>query len=189
MDAQEWTSALVPRYQRRLREVNEAVVATYLAGGNTRRLRGALGPLLKAAPLSKSAVSRVVGTLKAELEAWRTRSLEDANGFGLHLDANALSSLKIRPSPVRRPSRRSANTSSGWARPPPLIRRRWCGQPPDAHRFGCPRGFRRPGSLSSAQRSLATAQGTSVAGSSRAQELGDSGNDVLHALGDEAPRC
>jgi putative transposase len=36
----EWTSALVPRYQRRLREVNEAVVATYLAGGNTRRLGG-----------------------------------------------------------------------------------------------------------------------------------------------------
>jgi len=39
------------------------VVATYLAGGNTRRIRGALQPLLKAAPLSKSAVSRVVATL------------------------------------------------------------------------------------------------------------------------------
>jgi hypothetical protein len=36
-------------------EVNEAVVATYLAGRNTRRIRGALQPLLKAAPLSKSA--------------------------------------------------------------------------------------------------------------------------------------
>ena len=67
----EWTSALLPRYQRRLREVNEAVIATYLAGGNSRRLRGALAPLLKAAPLSKSAVSRIVGTLKTELEAWR----------------------------------------------------------------------------------------------------------------------
>jgi putative transposase len=55
----EWTSALLPRYQRRLREVNEAVVATYLAGANSRRLRGALAPLLKAAPLSKSAVSRI----------------------------------------------------------------------------------------------------------------------------------
>jgi len=33
-------------------EVNEAVVATYLAGGNTRQIRGALQPLLKAAPLS-----------------------------------------------------------------------------------------------------------------------------------------
>ena len=40
--AKEWTSAMLPRYQRRMREVNEAVVATYLAGGNTRRIRGAL---------------------------------------------------------------------------------------------------------------------------------------------------
>jgi transposase-like protein len=80
----------VPRYQRRLREVNEAVIATYLAGGNTRRLRGALAPLLRAAPLSKSAVSRIVGTLKAELEAWRTRSLATLDVFGLYLDAIAL---------------------------------------------------------------------------------------------------
>ena len=76
----EWTSTLVPRYQRRMPEVNAAVVATYLAGGNTRRIRGALQPLLKAAPLSKSAVSRVIATLKDGLEAWRTRSLTD------HLD-------------------------------------------------------------------------------------------------------
>jgi transposase-like protein len=30
--AKEWTSAIVPRYQRRMPEVNEAVIATYLAG-------------------------------------------------------------------------------------------------------------------------------------------------------------
>jgi hypothetical protein len=36
-DAQEWASALGPPYQRRLREVNEAIVGAYLAGGNTRR--------------------------------------------------------------------------------------------------------------------------------------------------------
>src|SRR5438105_15411495 len=46
--AKEWTSRIVPRYQRRMPEVNEAVVATYLAGGNTRRIRGAFQPLLKA---------------------------------------------------------------------------------------------------------------------------------------------
>jgi len=86
----EWGSTLLPRYQRRLREINEAVIATYLAGGNTRRLRGALAPLLKAAPLSKSAVSRIVGTLKAELEAWRTRSLAELDVLGLYLDALAL---------------------------------------------------------------------------------------------------
>src|SRR3984893_13058669 len=54
--AKECTSTVLPRYQRRMREVNEAVAATYLAGGNTRRIRGALQPLLKAAPLSKRAV-------------------------------------------------------------------------------------------------------------------------------------
>ena len=86
----EWTSTLLPRYQRRLREINEAVVATYLAGGNMRRLRGALAPLLKAAPLSKSAVSRIVGTLKTDLDAWRTRSLADLDVLGLYLDALAL---------------------------------------------------------------------------------------------------
>src|SRR3989442_7370301 len=88
--ATEWTSTILPRYQRRLRAVNEAIVATYLAGGNTRRIRGALQPLLKAAPLSKSAVSRVVATLKTELAAWRTRSLADVDAVYLYLDAFAL---------------------------------------------------------------------------------------------------
>lgn len=88
--ATEWTSTILPRYQRRLREVNEAVAATYLAGGNTRRIRGALRPLLKAAPLSKSAVSRVVATLKAGLEAWRTRALADLDVLYVYLDGFAL---------------------------------------------------------------------------------------------------
>lgn len=87
---QEWASRLVPRYERRLPEVNETVLATYLAGANSRRLRSALRPLLKAAPLSKSAVSRVVATLKAEVEAWRTRALADLDVLGLYLDAVAL---------------------------------------------------------------------------------------------------
>ena len=86
----EWTSALLPRYQRRLPEVNEAIVATYLAGGNTRRIRGALQPLLKAAPLSKSAVSRVVATLKDGMAAWRTRPLGDVDAIYLYLDGFAL---------------------------------------------------------------------------------------------------
>jgi putative transposase len=88
--ATEWTSTILPRYQRRLPEVNEAVVATYLAGGNTRRIRGALQPLLKAAPLSKSAVSRVITTLKAGLEEWRTRSLTDLDVIYVYLDGFAL---------------------------------------------------------------------------------------------------
>jgi putative transposase len=88
--AKEWTSTILPRYQRRMPEVNEAVVATYLAGGYTRRIRGALKPLLKAAPLSKSAVSRVVATLKDGLEAWRTRSLTDLDAVYVYLDGFAL---------------------------------------------------------------------------------------------------
>jgi len=88
--AKEWTSTIVPRYQRQMPEVNEAIVATYLAGGNTRRIRGALQPLLKAAPLSKSAVSRVVATLKDGLEAWRTRSLADLDVIYVYLDGFAL---------------------------------------------------------------------------------------------------
>lgn len=86
----EWSSALLPRYQRRLPEVNEAIAATYLAGSNTRRIRGALQPLLKAAPLSKSAVSRVVATLKDGLAAWRTRPLGDVDAIYLFLDGFAL---------------------------------------------------------------------------------------------------
>src|SRR5207237_6400340 len=88
--AKEWTSALVPRYQRRMPEVNEAVVATYLAGGNTRRIRGALQSLLKAAPVAKSAVPRVIATLKHGLEAWRTRSLADLDVTYVYLDGFAL---------------------------------------------------------------------------------------------------
>lgn len=88
--ATEWRSTIVPRYERRARVVNDAVVATYLAGANTRRIRSALGPLLKAAPLSKSAVSRVVGTLKAGLDAWQSRALGDLDVVYLYLDAIAL---------------------------------------------------------------------------------------------------
>jgi putative transposase len=88
--AKEWTSRIVPRYHRRMPEVNEAVVATYLAGGNTRRIRGTLQPLLKAAPLSKSAVSRVIATLKDGLEVWRTRSLADLDVIYVYLDGFAL---------------------------------------------------------------------------------------------------
>ena len=47
-------------------------------------------PLLKAAPLSKSAVSRVVATLKDGLEASRTRSLADIEVIYVYLDGFAL---------------------------------------------------------------------------------------------------
>lgn len=87
---EEWSSKILPRYQRRMPELNEAVVGAYLSGTNTRRIKGALRPLLKAAPLSRSSVSRVVSTLKAALDAWRTKSLADLEVVYLYLDAIAL---------------------------------------------------------------------------------------------------
>jgi transposase-like protein len=47
-------------------------------------------PLLKAAPFSKSAVSRVITTLKAGLDAWQMRSLADLDVIYVYLDGFAL---------------------------------------------------------------------------------------------------
>jgi len=71
----EWRSATVRRYQRRTTRVDEAILGVYLAGTNTRRIKGALAPLLRGGPLSKDAVSRLVGRLREDFETWRTRDL------------------------------------------------------------------------------------------------------------------
>jgi transposase-like protein len=71
----EWHSRIIPRYQRRTERVDSALLGSYLSGINTRRLRGALSPLLRGAPLSKDAVSRLVGRLRDEFAAWASRDL------------------------------------------------------------------------------------------------------------------
>jgi putative transposase len=71
----EWRSQIVPRYQRRTEQVDEAMLGVYLSGTNTRRLRGALAPLLHGTPLSKDAVSRLVGRLREDFAAWAKRDL------------------------------------------------------------------------------------------------------------------
>jgi putative transposase len=83
----EWQSTLLPRYARRIGAVDEGILGVYLAGANTRRIKGALMPLLGPAPLSRSAVSRVMRTLKGRCEAWRTRSLAELGVVYLWLDA------------------------------------------------------------------------------------------------------
>jgi transposase-like protein len=83
----EWHSQVVPRYERRTQAVNAAVLGAYFAGSNTRRIRRALEPLLGSAALSKSAISRVVGRLKSDFEAWRTRDLRRERYVYLYLDA------------------------------------------------------------------------------------------------------
>jgi transposase-like protein len=71
----EWHSQAVRRYQRRTELVDEAVLGVYLSGTNTRRIKGALAPLLRGGPLSKDAVSRLVGRLAEDFETWRARDL------------------------------------------------------------------------------------------------------------------
>src|SRR5882672_6716417 len=73
----EWRSELVPRYQRRSERVDEAMLGVYLSGTNSRRIKGALAPLLRGGPLSKDAVSRLVGRLAGDFETWRCRDLAD----------------------------------------------------------------------------------------------------------------
>jgi transposase-like protein len=86
----EWQSVLIERYQRRARSVDSALLGCYLSGANGRRIRGALSPLLRGAPLSKSAVSRIVGRLQALFTDWRQRSLKTESVVFLYLDAICL---------------------------------------------------------------------------------------------------
>jgi len=86
----EWESTLINRYQRRAASVDSALLGAYLTGTNQRRIKGALSPLLRGAPLSKSAISRVVGRLKGVFEEWRKRSLGEERIIFLYLDAIAL---------------------------------------------------------------------------------------------------
>ncbi len=72
----------MPRYARRTRRIDEAILGIYLAGANSRRIRRALEPLLGEENLSRSAVSRVVGRLKGLFERWRSRDLS-AERYGL----------------------------------------------------------------------------------------------------------
>jgi len=85
-DRHEWQSQTVARYERRSRRVDEAIVGVYLGGVNTRRIRGALAPLLKGAPLSKDAVSRLVGRLKGDFERWQQGDLHADQICHLYMD-------------------------------------------------------------------------------------------------------
>jgi len=71
----EWHSEMFGRYERRTERVNEGILGVYLSGANSRRIKGALAPLLRGGPLSKDAVSRLVARLKEEFEQWQERDL------------------------------------------------------------------------------------------------------------------
>jgi transposase-like protein len=89
----EFESHVLPRYARRTRRVDEAILGIYLAGANTRRIRKALQPLLGKEHLSKSAISRVVTRLKEHFRQWEERDLSPERHVILYLDAL---NLKVR---------------------------------------------------------------------------------------------
>ena len=84
--SEEFRSRVVPRYARRAREVDEAILGAYLSGANSRRIRKALAPLLGEEHLSKSAVSRVVSRLKEHFSRWCARDLSNERCVMLFLD-------------------------------------------------------------------------------------------------------
>jgi transposase-like protein len=82
----EWQSAMMPRYSRRAREVDAALLGLYFGGVNTRKVKQAIRPLLRNSPLSKSSISRLVVRLKDYFEAWRSRSLAGEDIRYVYLD-------------------------------------------------------------------------------------------------------
>lgn len=83
----EWQSQIVPRYARRTREVDAALLGLYFGGVNTRRVKQAIRPLLKNSPLSKSSISRVIVQLQAYFENWSERDLSGEDIRYMYLDA------------------------------------------------------------------------------------------------------
>lgn len=69
----EFESEIVRRYERRTRRVDAAMLTSYLAGTNTRKIQLALRPLLEGTALSRSAVSRLVKRLQKLFDSWRER--------------------------------------------------------------------------------------------------------------------
>lgn len=93
----EWHSAQLPRYQRRLRSIDGAVLGIYLSGTNQRKIAGAVRPLLRGVGLSKSAVSRVAAQLRTLRDSWLRRDLRPEAMAYLFLDGFVV--------PVRRDGR------------------------------------------------------------------------------------
>lgn len=85
-DGSEWESTMLPRYARRSREVDAALLGIYFGGVNTRKIKQVLRPMLRNSPLSKSAISRLTARLKEYFEGWRSRSLAEEPIRYLFLD-------------------------------------------------------------------------------------------------------
>lgn len=87
----EWHSQIAPRYARRTKRIDEAILGCYLSGANTRKIRKALAPLFGEELLSKSTISRIVGKIKQQFEEWGRRDLAGERCAYLFLDAIRMS--------------------------------------------------------------------------------------------------
>lgn len=68
---------ILPRYQRRAKDVDEGVLSMFLAGVSTRRIQEVLTPLMGPRALSAQTVSRITKTLDSEVSAWHHRKITD----------------------------------------------------------------------------------------------------------------
>src|SRR6201985_2334496 len=85
----EWKSAALRAYQRRTKQADSLIAGAYLAGTNTRRVRRALSAVFGGA-VSKDTVSRVWRKVKADWDAWNSRSLVDEPIIRLVLDGTVV---------------------------------------------------------------------------------------------------
>ena len=85
----EWKSKALRAYQRRTKTADALIVATYLAGTNTRRVRRALAALFDGA-VGKDVVSRTWRKLKSDWDAWNGRDLAAEPILRLILDGTVV---------------------------------------------------------------------------------------------------
>ena len=85
----EWRSTALRAYQRRTKQADSLIAGAYLAGTNTRRVRRALSAVFGGA-ISKDTVSRVWRKVKADWDAWNSRSLADEPIIRLILDGTVV---------------------------------------------------------------------------------------------------
>jgi transposase-like protein len=83
----EFESEIVRRYERRTRRLDAAMLTSYLAGTNTRKIQLALRPIVEGTAMSRSAVSRLVKQLQKLFDTWRERDLSEESYVILILDA------------------------------------------------------------------------------------------------------
>ncbi len=83
----EWTSKSLRAYQRRTKAADALIASTYLAGTNTRRVRGRSRPCSAA---QSDTVSRVWWKVKTDWEAWNARALADEPIVRLILDGTVV---------------------------------------------------------------------------------------------------